>query len=726
MSVPDWWGSRRFGVFVHSNLATVPSWAPIGEYSDWYRSHLGEPVADVLLHPAPMVEVLAHHRDRWDHVDGYDDFWPLLTYDRFDPDAWAGLAVDAGAAYTVFVTKHHDGLCWWDAPNTDRTVLHDGPRRNVLAEYATACERAGLTFGTYYSLLDWSDARYPDRAYVDEVLHPHVTDLVERYGSRILWGDGHWGHGPDRWRCDQLLDRLRSDHPDLVVNDRWWADAPDVRTFEYEVPDVPPSGEWELCRGLGHSFCHNRAERAEHLLTGAEIIALLTEVVAKGGHLLLNVGPAADGTIPDLQSAPLRAAGHWITRHADLVHRARPWDVWGDADVRYLRSAAPPTEDRPPLVLDLVDVSGHGRFAALASDRGRVRRVVRLVDGGDTGIEPLWEQDGAGLSIRPLAGGSTVAGRDGPTVHRVEFEPIDVVAPTLFPPVERAPIPLAPLLAQARRGDVVQLGDGVHAGPATVPDGVTVRGLGRRRTRIVADGPTAIVLGAGSRLEHLSAEVTDERVAWFPVPVVRIVGARSLLLDCTVDGHVVIEGDESGPVHHVRIRACRATGVVAREVETLTVSRSRFRGNRWDVGVDIEGGSGHVIESCDLHDHLSAVRVVGTTAASVRGNVIEARWWGVRAVDTDSTTVTGNSMVRTMRAVDVDGGRSVEVAGNAVADGDSGCIVQRGAVGTVVAGNHWERCRIGLLAWDALDVVHHDNVAVDLHDPDAAVQVGPV
>ena len=74
--------------------------------------------------------------------------------------------------YTVFVAKHHDGLCWWDAPGTDRTVLHDGPGRNVLAEYAAACERSGLVFGTYYSLLDWGDDRYPSDDYVDRVLHP--------------------------------------------------------------------------------------------------------------------------------------------------------------------------------------------------------------------------------------------------------------------------------------------------------------------------------------------------------------------------------------------------------------------------------------------------------------------------------------------------------------------------------------------------------------------------
>ena len=92
----------------------------------------------------------------------------------------------------------------------------------------------------------------------------------------------------------------------MVVNDRWWASAADVppgspsivRTFEYDAPDDIVDGPWELTRGIAHSFGYNRAEHAEHHLTGFEIVALYTEVVAKGGHLLINVGPDADGTIP--------------------------------------------------------------------------------------------------------------------------------------------------------------------------------------------------------------------------------------------------------------------------------------------------------------------------------------------------------------------------------------------------------------------------------------------
>jgi alpha-L-fucosidase len=715
MSMPTWWNQRRFGIFVHSNLATVPAWSPIGEYSDWYRSHLGEQVADVVLHPRPMVEVLAHHRDRWGHIEHYDDFLPLLTYDRFDAESWARLVADSGAGYSVFVAKHHDGWAWWDAPDTERTMLHGGPLRNVLAEYAAACERNDVVFGTYYSLLDWGDARYPGPAYVSEVLHPHVIDLVERYGSSVLWGDGHWGHGPDAWRTSKLLDRVRAIAPDTVINDRWWAAAADVpaggpelvRTFEYEAPDDITEGPWELCRGIGSSFCHNRAERAEHHLSGFGIVALLTEVVAKGGHLLLNIGPAADGTIPDLQREPLEAAGRWIRSHQRLIDESTSWESWGDAEVRYLCLDGQ---------LHAVDLSGRGRFGAITTDRYRVAAVHR--DGATVGFH----QGADGLHVegwRSALERRARAGRvDDIAVYRLTMTPVDQPI-ELFEPAPRQPIALAPLARDARPGDIVQLGDGTYVGPLTVPAGVIVRGLGAGRTTIDGGGATAVVLERNARLEHLSVRGGPGRVAWYPSAAVEVQGPYATLLGCRVDGHVVVRADD------VVIRATAAIGVVAEGADRLTVSRSQFRGMRWDIGVHLIGGAGHEIDSCEFRDHLCGIRASNTTGTIVRGNNIVARWWGIHLEQTERAHVYGNFVDHTMRGIDIDGGTQAVIDGNAVCDGDSGCIVEWGASDSQVSGNRWERCRIGVLEWEATGLHVRDNTAIDLHEPDAAYAAGP-
>ena len=701
MVAPRWWKQRRFGLLVHANLATVPAWAPIGQYAGWYRAHIDGDVPDVLMHPSPLVETLAHHRDRWGHIEHYDDFFPFLRFEQFDADAWTGLARDTGMGYAVMTAKQHDGMCWWDAPNTDRTVLHGGPARNVLGEFAAACERADLVFGTHYSMLDWADHRYPSSEYVDKVVHPQVLDLVERYGSRMLWGDGHWGAGGSHWRSDELIAAARRIDPEIVVNDRWWSDQPDVRTFEYRLPDHILSEPWELRRGLGSSFGHNRAEGPEHLLTANEIVALLTEVVAKGGHLLLSIGPDADGRIPEPHAERLRAAGGWVRRHRDLIDRGAAWTSWGDDDCRYLMLDG---------LLHAIDVSGRGRFAALARSVGEVIGL-ESIDGSPVAFE---QHDDDLRLVRPPRKPQRL-----PTVYRITIDEPPPAPIELFPAPPPAQLVLADVIADARPGSIVQLGEGTYLGPAGVPEGVTLRGLGPHRTLIDGLESDAVVLGPGSRLEHCSLAGGGKQIAWLPKIVVRLTGAGASMLGCEVDGHVHVAGDD------VRIVSCTASGVIVVDAEHTTIARSTFRGMEWDCAIDIAGGSAHVVESCEFSHLLTAARLTGTVAATLRGNRVAARWWGVHLVDTEGTTVLSNSFERTMRAVDIDGGTQAEVTGNAAILGDSGCVLQRGASDCNISGNHWERCRIGLLAWDAGDFRHRDNACLDLLEPDNAVTIGP-
>ena len=274
---------------------------------------------------------MAWHAEHWPGV-AFDDFAPMLTYELFEADAYGELARDAGMRYMVPVTKHHDGFCFWDSALTDRTSTHVGPHRDVIAELAAASERAGIRFGLYYSLLDWSHPAYPDAdAYVDAYMRPHIRELVERFAPSILWGDGHWGHPPFHWRSDAIVSEYYEAMERLglegAVNDRFWASHSDFMTFEYDVPERPPDRAWELCRGLSYSFCVNQAEEPDDYLDGAAVVAMLVETVAKAGHLLLNVGPNADGTIPEIQSRALRDAGAWVNAHADVVHDSQPYAV---------------------------------------------------------------------------------------------------------------------------------------------------------------------------------------------------------------------------------------------------------------------------------------------------------------------------------------------------------------------------------------------------------------
>lgn len=705
VTVPSWWNKRRYGLFVHSNIATVPSFSPIGEYADWYWSHMGtDQLKDVLLHPAPVAEVLAYHRDRWAHVDRFDDFIPFLSYHRFDADEQLELATSAGMNYLVHVTKHHDGFCWWDAPGTRRTSVLQGPKRNVMAELADACRSRDVLFGTYYSLLDWADERFPDRSYVDEILHPHVLDLVERYGSQILWGDGHWGHGPELWRSEALIERAQeiasAQGHELLVNDRWWHPSPHVTTYEYIAPADIELSPWELCRGVGHSFCNNRAERAEHMLSTGALLDLLTEVIAKGGNLLLNVGPSVDGSIPELQQRPIRETGAWVNQHRDVIHNSRPFDQWGDAQVRYV------CVGDELIAVDLaagIEVT----LAGLTPDRYEVASVE-----ADDGGALHWEQHRGGVVLSRIDRSPTgLAG-----VYRIGFRPV-AKAIRLFDERAEPLLALQGLLDAAAPGNIVQLNEGRYQGNVTIPDGVTLRGMGWDRTAIVGSSEMVVQLGAGSRLEHVHVLGGPSRFFNFHAPAIAMYGAGAALVGSHCDGHVLVGADDAV------IQSVTGIGVVG-WAERTRIERCTFKGMRWDVGIELTGGSGHVITRNEVIDHLCNVRLRDASASTISENRFEGRWWAVHLANCDHIEVIDNGTQHTMRAVDVEGGNGTIVTDNWVADGDSGAVVEFGATDTSVIDNRIERCRIGVLVWDAPTTRVGPNIFVDLHE-NTHVVIGP-
>ena len=235
-------------MFVHANIATVPAFAPVHEYADWYWAFL-ETKPDMVLHPTcPLPEVVAWHRE---HAGGrpFDDFIPELTFERFDADEYAQLLDDAGMRYLVHVTKHHDGFCWWDTALLDAVV--DATRaRSVTSPPSspTRCARRGHVFGCYYSLLDWGHAEYPDpERYVDAYMRPQIQELVERFEPALLWGDGHWGHpgralarrpDPRRRPRGRRRARLRARVQRPLVR----VASHDYAVYEYDVPDVAARG----------------------------------------------------------------------------------------------------------------------------------------------------------------------------------------------------------------------------------------------------------------------------------------------------------------------------------------------------------------------------------------------------------------------------------------------------------------------------------------------------
>jgi alpha-L-fucosidase len=685
-------------------VATVPGFAPVHEYAEWYWSHISDQcLADVVLHPAPMPEVQAWHRAHHGSRP-YDDFISDLTMKRWDAAEIAELAVDAGMGYVIHTSKHHDGYCFFDSALTERTTVHSGPRRDPVGELAAASRTAGLVYGLYYSLLDWSHPAYGDPEYVADYLHPQVAELVERYAPAVLWGDGHWGRPPDYWRSDAILEsyyRVMGDSG--AVNDRWGNSHADFVTFEYDTPASAPGRAFEVCRGLGYSFGYNRAETVGDHLTPSQLVSLLTETVAKGGNLLIDIGPRADGSVPDEQADVLRAAGRWVTAHASAIDDTVPFEVWGDASTRYTTT---PSDDG--LVhLHAIDLSGASQPRLTALQPSRFEVISADVE---------FTQDRNGVRLeRPENAATELATVYELVLRSVERSRIEVAVRTSAARVGNVEFDtIGAALLTAAPGDVVEVADGRHAAPSEVfplrvPAGVTLRG---NAAVLDADGAAieAVVVLAGDGSGVRGVSIAGVSAPGFLLPATGVL-AHSVS-EPAIEGCTLVESS-------IRIENCSQAVVTANSLQgggiALTDSvdgaivGNEQSGQRWGTGIVVEGGSRNRIIGNRTIDDLTGIATRGTADAVVSANQVRARWWGIHVDRSTSTSVSGNEVDRTMRSICISGGSRTRITGNQLTRCDSAVMIEAGATSTEVLDNTIDDCRVGLFVWESEPPIDSSN-----------------
>jgi alpha-L-fucosidase len=349
--VPRWYRDAKFGIFIHWGVYSVPAWAPVPRdgkvtgsepYAEWYWRKLDDKDG----------ATWKFHAETYGETFMYQDFAARFTAELFDPARWADLFARSGARYVVLTSKHHDGFALWPSAQSPLwNAAETGPRRDLAGDLTRAVRERGLKMGFYYSLYEWYHPLYRGdvRAYVEKHMLPQVRDLVTRYQPSILWGDGEWEHPSATWRSAELLAWMLNTAPnrdEVVFNDRWGKETRGAHggfyTTEYGAvhlgTDQKLSGRraWEECRGMGTSFGYNRNETAADLLSGSAIVHLLVDVVSKGGNLLLDIGPAADGRIPVEMEDRLLEVGAWLRTNGEAIYGSEPWRERSDGDrVRY-------------------------------------------------------------------------------------------------------------------------------------------------------------------------------------------------------------------------------------------------------------------------------------------------------------------------------------------------------------------------------------------------------
>lgn len=344
--VPEWYRDAKLGFFVHWGLYSVPAWAtahsefprPIEEvyshhnYAEWYGN-------TVRIADSPTWH---RHHEIYGTGTSYEDFADMWRAESFKADEFVGELMGAGARYVIPTAKHHEGFCLWDTPTTNFNAARRGPKRDLITEIHDETRRQGARFGVYFSGgLDWHVSNFPPiesevdlfrfrrhDEYFSRYVAEQLTELILKFSPEVLWNDIEWpdgGKGAEDFGLAALMNTYYGMVPDGVVNDRWGIPYQGFLTREYTDVDVIQERVWEHTRGLGFSFGYNQAEDVSHTLTGAELIKTLVNVVSKNGNLLINVGPRADGTIPELQLDAMRELGAWLRVNGDAIYGTRPW-----------------------------------------------------------------------------------------------------------------------------------------------------------------------------------------------------------------------------------------------------------------------------------------------------------------------------------------------------------------------------------------------------------------
>jgi alpha-L-fucosidase len=338
--VPQWFTDAKFGIFIHWGLFSVPAWAPTNasvyeKYAEWYWWRLRDPKAST-----HKLFKNFHQTNYGDDVQ-YQDFVKGFTCEMFEPNKWAELFQKSGAKYVVLTSKHHEGFTLWPSQQSwNWNAVDVGPHRDLAGDLMKAVREKGLRMGYYYSLYEWFNPLYRSdvNAYVDQHMIPQMKDLVNRYQPDVVWTDGEWDHPSETWKSTEFLAWLYNDSPvkdNVVVNDRWGKETRSkhggIYTTEYDlVHDETSVGKkiehpWEECRGIGGSFGYNRNENLEDYSTSQQLVHILIDKVARGGNLLLNIGPTADGRIPVIMQQRLMDMGKWLAVNGDAIYATTSW-----------------------------------------------------------------------------------------------------------------------------------------------------------------------------------------------------------------------------------------------------------------------------------------------------------------------------------------------------------------------------------------------------------------
>lgn len=358
---PDWFRDAKFGIYTHWGAYTVPQFG-----NEWY--------ARWMYHDEKVWGKHYHNHHKKTYGDpskfGYKDFIPMFTAKKFDADEWAEIFKRAGAQFAGPVAEHHDGFSMWDSALTKWDAVEMGPKRDIVGELEKSIKKQGMKFMTsfhharkwwYYEVsytpekkYDTEDPAYsglypephevyapPTKAYMEE-WKGKILEVVDTYRPDLIWFDG--GLDKERlWR--ESREDFQQYKKEMLAHyynkEKEWGSGVVMTYKHHDIPegaavldiergrlDKLVEFPWLTDTTISRtSWCYIDGETYK---TPNELVDVLVDIVSKNGCMLLNVGPKADGSIPEEAKQLLFDIGDWLEVNGEAIYGTRPWKVFGE------------------------------------------------------------------------------------------------------------------------------------------------------------------------------------------------------------------------------------------------------------------------------------------------------------------------------------------------------------------------------------------------------------
>ncbi len=306
----EWFANAKLGIFIHTGIYAVDG---VGESWSFHNREVS-------------------YADYMNQLKGF-------TLSKYDPVFWADLIKESGARYAVVTTKHHDGVAMYDTKMNNLSSVKATPsHKDVITPLFKELRKRDIKCGAYFSLIDWSQPDYPgflkdssrynlQDDYVRwnkfrNFFQSQIKEISTQFNPNLWWFDGDWEHSAEEWESEKIRHIILSANPSAIINGRLQGYG-DYATPEQNFPVTrPPYNWWELCMTINNSWGYQPKDL--DWKTPYEIITIFVDAVSNGGNLLLDIGPKADGTIPEEEINILKTLGEWNKKNGEAIFNTLP------------------------------------------------------------------------------------------------------------------------------------------------------------------------------------------------------------------------------------------------------------------------------------------------------------------------------------------------------------------------------------------------------------------